>query len=97
MCRWLGVHSRVPRKDFRNVQDRTVDPERMAEVFQSNHLWDLEHLNGLSTFMKRNYGRARPEPVPPETEVGPECIAWPNLLLEDVGQFAAAYLLPKSS
>lgn len=92
----MGVYSRVPRKDFGDIQERAVDLRRMAEVFWSNRLWDLEHLNGLSTFVKRIYGRSRPDPVPPETEVGPECTVGPNLLLKDMGQFAKTYLLPKS-
>lgn len=40
------------------------------------------------------YGRARTEPVSPETDVRLVNIMWPNLLLEDLGQFET--FTPKS-
>lgn len=33
---------------------------------------------------------------PVETGVGPECFTWPNLLPEDVSQYAETYSFPKS-
>lgn len=41
------------------------------------------------------YGRTRTEPVSPETDVRLVNITWPNLLLEDLSQFAETFT-PKS-